>query len=92
MSILGFFLYELLRLYGFFIIVYVLMNILISFEVINNNNRLIRIIMDFFYKIIEPILNKFRNFIPNFGNIDITPIILLLIIKTIQFSILKYNI
>ncbi len=68
------------------------MNILISFEVINNNNRLIRIIMDFFYKIIEPILNKFRNFIPNFGNIDITPIILLLIIKTIQFSILKYNI
>lgn len=92
MSILGFFFYELLRLYGFFIIVYVLMNILISFEVINNNNRLIRIIMDFFYKIIEPILNKFRNFIPNFGNIDITPIILLLIIKTIQFSILKYNI
>ena len=68
------------------------MNILISFEVINNNNRLIRIIMDFFYKIIEPILNKFRNFIPNFGNIDITPIILLLIIKTIQVSILKYNI
>ena len=92
MSILGFFLYELLRIYGFFIIVYVLMNILISFEVINNNNRLIRIIMDFFYKIIEPILNKFRNFIPNFGNIDITPIILLIIIKTIQFSILKYNI
>jgi len=92
MSILGFFLYELLRIYSFFIIVYVLMNILISFEVINNNNRLIRIIMDFFYKIIEPILNKFRNFIPNFGNIDITPIILLLIIKTIQFSILKYNI
>lgn len=92
MSILGFFLYELLKIYSFFIIVYVLMNILISFEVINNNNRLIRIIMDFFYKIIEPILNKFRNFIPNFGNIDITPIILLLIIKTIQFSILKYNI
>ena len=92
MSILGFFLYELLRIYSFFIIVYVLMNILISFEVINNNNRLIRIIMDFFYKIIEPILNKFRKFIPNFGNIDITPIILLLIIKTIQFSILKYNI
>ena len=92
MSILGFFLYELLRLYGFFIIVYVLMSILISFEVLNNNNRLIRIIMDFFYKIIEPILNKFRNFIPNFGNIDITPIILLIIIKTIQFSILKYNI
>ena len=92
MSILGFFLYELLKIYSFFIIVYVLMNILISFEVINNNNRLIRIIMNFFYKIIEPILNKFRNFIPNFGNIDITPIILLIIIKTIQFSILKYNI
>lgn len=47
--------------------------------------------MNFFYKIVEPILNYLRKFIPNLGNIDITPVILIIFLKTLQFSILKYS-
>lgn len=92
MSFLGFFFHEFLNLYGFCVIFYVLTNILISFGIINQSNQLISIVMNFFYNIIEPILNKFRKIIPNFGNIDITPVILLILIKTIQYSIVRYSI
>ena len=47
--------------------------------------------MNFLFKIIEPILNIIRKFIPNFGNVDITPVILLIFLKTLQFSIIKYS-
>ena len=92
MSVLGYFLHEFLNLYGYCIIFYVLVNILISFGVINQSNNLVNIIMNFFYSIVEPLLNKIRKVVPNFGNIDITPIILLVIIKTLQFAIIKYGI
>ena len=92
MSVLGYFLHEFLNLYGYCIIFYVVVNILISFGVINQSNNLVNIIMNFFYSIVEPLLNKIRKVVPNFGNIDITPIILLVIIKTLQFAIIKYGI
>ncbi len=92
MSILGYFLHEFLSIYSYCIIFYVLINILISFGVINQSNQFINLIMNFFYSIVEPILNKFRKIVPNFGNIDITPIILLVIVKTLQYGIIKYSI
>ena len=92
MSVLGFFLHEFLNLYGYCIIFYVLINILISFGIINQSNNLVNIIMNFLYSIVEPVLNKIRKVVPNFGNVDITPIILLVVIKTLQFTIIKYGI
>ncbi len=91
MSIFGFFTYEFIKIYSFSVIIYVLLSILISFNIINQSNYLINIIMNFLFKIIEPILNFIRKFIPNFGNIDITPVILLIFLKTLQFSIIKYS-
>ena len=92
MSVLGYFFHEFLNLYGYCIIFYVLLNILISFAIINQSNNLVNFIMNFLYSIVEPLLNKIRKVVPNFGNIDITPIILLVIIKTLQFAIVKYGI
>ena len=92
MSVLGYFFHEFLNLYGYCIIFYVLLNILISFAIINQSNNLVNFIMNFLYSIVEPLLNKIRKVVPNFGNIDITPIILLVIIKTLQFAIIKYGI
>ncbi|MBK93876.1 MAG: hypothetical protein CMP33_06760 [Rickettsiales bacterium] len=91
MSIFGFFTYEFIKIYSFCVIIYVLLSILISFSIINQTNYLINIIMNFLFKIIEPILNLIRKFIPNFGNVDITPVLLLIFLKTLQFSILKYS-
>ena len=92
MSVFGFLIYELIKIYSWFVIIYVLLNILISFNVINNSNQFISIVMNFFFKIIEPILNQMRKIVPNFGNIDITPLLLLILLETTQYAILKYSI
>ena len=91
MSVLGFLAYEILRIYSFLVIVYVLINILISFNIINTNNRFINMIIDSMYLLIEPLLRKIRSVLPNFGSIDISPIILLILIRTVQYAILKYS-
>ena len=91
MSVLGFLAYEILRIYSFLVIVYVLINILISFNIINTNNRFINMIIDSMYLLIEPLLRKIRSVLPNFGSIDISPIVLLILIRTVQYAILKYS-
>ena len=91
MSVLGFLAYEILRIYSFLVIVYVLINILISFNIINSTNRFINMIIDSMYLLIEPLLRKIRSVLPNFGSIDISPIILLILIRTVQYAILKYS-
>ena len=92
MSVFGFLIYKLINIYSWFVIFYVLLNILISFNVINNSNQFISIVMNFLFKIIEPILNQLRKVVPNFGNIDITPLLLLILLETIQYAILKYSV
>tara|TARA_B100000686_G_C16397762_1_gene765711 strand:- start:519 stop:719 length:201 start_codon:yes stop_codon:yes gene_type:complete len=64
---------------------------LISFGVINDSNKFISVIMDFFFKLVEPALNFIRRFIPNFGAIDISPVILIIIIVAIQEVMGRYG-
>ena len=92
MSILGYFAYRILGVYSYLIIAYVLINIFISFNIINDNNKFINIIMDSLYKMIEPLLAQIRRFIPIFGSLDLSPVVLLIIVDTIQRSIMRYGI
>ena len=48
------------------------------FNILNTHNRFVFSILDATYKLTDPALNKIRRFIPNFGSIDISPIILIL--------------
>jgi YggT family protein len=92
MSILGYFAYRILGVYSYLIIAYVLINIFISFNIINDNNKFINIIMDSLYKMIEPLLAQIRRVIPIFGSLDLSPVILLIIVDTVQRSIMRYGI
>ena len=83
--------YQILNLYKYSVIVYVIINMLISFNVININNQFISIIMNFLYKLVEPSLRIIRKIIPNFGSIDITPVILIILIESILYIITKYS-
>ena len=67
--------FQILQIYKYAIILYVILSMLISFNVINNSNSLISIIMDFLFILIEPLLKVIRKVIPNFGAIDISPVI-----------------
>ena len=47
--------------------------------------------MDFLFKLIEPLLRVIRNVIPNFGAIDVSPVILIIIIEAFQYIMTKYG-
>ena len=83
--------FQILQIYKYAVIIYVILSMLISFNIINTNNRIISIVMDFLFKLIEPLLRVIRNLIPNFGAIDISPVILIIIIEAFQYIMTKYG-
>jgi YggT family protein len=72
---------ELLTLYIWAVILAALFSMLASFGVLDTRNRVVWSIGDFLYRITEPALRPIRNFLPSFGSIDISPLILLLLLQ-----------
>ncbi len=89
---IGYLIFQILQVYKYGVIFYVILSMLISFNIINDNNKVIGILMDFLYKLVEPSLNIIRRFIPNFGTIDISPIFLIILIEAIQYVMTKYGV
>ena len=83
--------FQILQIYKYSVIFYVIISMLVSFNVVNINNKIISIIMDFLFRLIEPLLKVIRNIIPNFGAIDISPVILIIIIEAFQYIMTKYG-
>lgn len=75
--------FVLIRLYFWAIILAAVFSMLTAFGVLDTRNRLVWAIGDFLYRVTEPALRPIRNFMPNFGGIDISPMIALLLIQFI---------
>jgi len=73
-----------LNIYEFVVIAAVVMSWLFQFNVINYSNQFVRIIWDIASKLTEPFLSRIRNFLPNMGGMDLSPIVLLLCVFFLQ--------
>ncbi|MDJ0685111.1 MAG: YggT family protein [Alphaproteobacteria bacterium] len=73
-----------LNLYIWALIISAILSWLVAFNVVNTSNRVVYMIGDFLYRITEPALRPIRNFLPNLGGIDISPIVLILAIIFLQ--------
>jgi YggT family protein len=71
-------------IYVWLLIAQAILSWLLAFGVINRYNRGVSIIGDFLYRVTEPALRPIRALLPNFGGIDISPIVLILILYFIQ--------
>ena len=72
---------EILNLYWWAVLIAAIFSTLASFGVIDTRNRIVWSIGDFLYRITEPALRPIRNFLPNFGSIDLSPLVLLLLVQ-----------
>ena len=79
-----------ITIYLWVIIINALLSWLVAFNILNTSNRFVYSILEFTYKLTDPVLNKIRRFLPNFGSIDISPIILLLLIWFIEVCMKLY--
>ncbi len=81
---------QILKLYSYVVIANVIVSWLIAFNVLNTQNRFVYSLLELTYRLTNPILNKIRRFIPNFGSLDISPVILLLLIWFIEMCMKLY--
>ncbi len=71
-------LFQIINIYEWVVIIHVILSWLVAFSILNTQSRFVYTVLEFTYRATNPILNKIKNYIPNFGQIDISPIILLL--------------
>ncbi|MFI4949253.1 MAG: YggT family protein [Alphaproteobacteria bacterium] len=80
----------LVTIYIWLLIAQAVLSWLLAFGVVNRYNRAVAVISDFLYRITEPALRPIRAFLPSFGGIDVSPIILILLLMFLERFILYY--
>ena len=71
-------------IYIWLLIAQAILSWLLAFGVINRYNRAVTVLGDFLYRVTEPALRPIRSFLPNFGGVDISPVILILILMFLR--------
>jgi YggT family protein len=69
---------QIVELYIWVLIINAVASWLVAFNVINTSNRFVYIVLETTYKLTNPALRFIKNYIPNLGSIDISPVILVL--------------
>jgi len=75
---------SIITIYLWIIIINALLSWLIAFNILNTQNRFVFAVLDATHKMTDPALNKIRSFIPTFGSIDVSPIVLILFLMFLR--------
>ena len=75
---------SIITIYLWIIIINAILSWLVAFNILNTQNRFVFSVLDTTYKLTDPALNKIRRFIPTFGSIDISPVILILLLMFLR--------
>ncbi|MFJ6025774.1 YggT family protein [Brevundimonas sp. NPDC092305] len=78
----------LLNLFVIALIVSAVLSWLLAFDVVNYRNRFVAGLANALDRITGPVLAPLRRIIPSLGGIDITPIIIIIVIRGIQTILL----
>ncbi|WP_093510148.1 YggT family protein [Sphingopyxis sp. YR583] len=73
-----------------FIIAQAVMSWLIAFNVINTHNQFVGQLWMVLDRITEPLYRPFRRIMPDFGGLDLTPMLVLILIIIIDGPVLSY--
>tara|TARA_B100001057_G_scaffold152246_1_gene152277 strand:+ start:5009 stop:5308 length:300 start_codon:yes stop_codon:yes gene_type:complete len=81
---------QIIGIYSWILIINVIFSWLLSMNIFNTNNRIVIAIYYGTKKLTDPLLNPIRNFLPNLGGLDISPIILLLLLSLFSNLLKEY--
>ena len=81
---------QIINLYQLILLIYIIATWLINFNIVNTSNRLVYRIMDVLYRLCEPSLRFVRQYLPNLGSIDISPVVVYLLLWFIKSLIIEY--
>ena len=81
---------QIIDLYQFILLIYIIATWLISFKIVNTSNRLVYRIMDILYRLCEPSLRFIRQYLPNLGTVDIAPIAVYMLLWFVKSLLIEY--
>ena len=81
---------SLITIYLWIIIINAVLSWLVAFNILNTQNRFVFSVLDATYKMTDPALNKIRRYIPSFGSIDISPVILILLLLFLRNLVFEF--
>jgi YggT family protein len=67
-----------------------IMSWLVAFGVVNVRNQFIRLVVDMLFRLTEPLLRPIRRVLPNFGGVDIAPVVLLVALAVLREALRYY--
>jgi YggT family protein len=76
-----------LDLYRWVVIIWVILSWLVAFNVINARNQFVSTVGRALDQLVDPALRRIRRYVPSFGTVDISAVVLFLIILLIQLVI-----
>ena len=76
------------EIYIIIVVLRVLFDWLISFEVLPAHNPMVSRFTDLFYQLTEPVLEKIRRFVPLIAGFDLSPLVLILALGFLRNFIL----
>ena len=81
---------QIINLFQFVLIIYIIGTWLVNFNIINTSNRFVYSVMEAMYRLCEPILNYVRRYLPVFGSIDLSPIVVYLGLWFLKSLLIEY--
>ncbi len=76
-----------LDLYKWVVVAAVIVSWLTAFNVINQHNNIVRMLLRILYALTEPVFRPIRKIIPPMGGLDLSPIIVFVIIWFVEYTI-----
>ena len=82
---------QLIEIFIWFLIAQAILSCLVAFNIVNTNNNIVSLIGNFLFKITEPLLRPIRKILPDFGGIDISPVILIILLIFFRNLLFEYS-
>ena len=79
-----------INFYIWILIINVALSWLVAFNILNTQNKFVYSILEFSYRITAPPLGVIRRYLPNFGSVDISPIILIFLLHFLRNLVFEF--
>ena len=82
---------HIIAIYLYTLIGYVILTLLLQFELVNRYNKIINTILKTLISLHEPLLIQIRRFIPFIGGMDFSPVIVILLLSFLR-NLISYDV
>ena len=82
---------QIIEIFIWLLIAQAILSWLIAFNIVNTTSNLINLIGNFLYKVTEPLLRPIRKLLPDFGGVDVSPVILIILLIFFRNLLFEYS-